>query len=224
MLSELSKYGTLEKWGFALWRRHIYIKYAHGIRVRCSSTAVTEPCDVLVCRRFLNSLGSVFGFISKDAVGKIKILEGYLDGDNSSHYATVQSMVKYELDNQLVDLTKRGSHPESGCRTLLRLHRALRWLELFLERLRVSSQDEKTSAMCADAYERSLSQHHPWVVRKAAGLAFCVLPGREAFFEVMNVGSAERVVSVLGEAVPLLSEVFRVTEALYAQRQLLQLP
>lgn len=178
---------------------------------------------VSICR-FLNSLGSVFGFISKDAVGKIKILEGHLAGDSRSQYVTVQSMVKYELDNQLVDLTKRGSHPESGCRTLLRLHRALRWLELFLEHLRVSGPDEKTSVMCADAYERSLSQHHPWVVRKAAGLAFCVLPGREAFFEVMNVGSAERVVSVLGEAVPLISEVHRITETLYAQNQLLQLP
>eukprot|EP00066_Takifugu_rubripes_P010229 XP_003977859.1 PREDICTED: ceramide-1-phosphate transfer protein [Takifugu rubripes] len=174
--------------------------------------------------KFLNSLGSVFGFISKDAVGKIKILEGYLEGDNSSQYATVQLMVKYELDNQLVDLTKRGNHPESGCRTLLRLHRALRWLELFLERLRVSGQDEKTSVMCADAYDQSLSQHHPWVVRKAAGLAFCVLPGREAFFQVMNVGSAEQVVSVLGEAVPLISEVYQITETLYAEQQLLQLP
>ncbi|TWW57192.1 ceramide-1-phosphate transfer protein [Takifugu flavidus] len=174
--------------------------------------------------KFLNSLGSVFGFISKDAVGKINILEGYLEGDNSSQYATIQLMVKYELDNQLVDLTKRGNHPESGCRTLLRLHRALRWLELFLERLRVSGQDEKTSVMCADAYNQSLSQHHPWVVRKAAGLAFCVLPGREAFFQVMNVGSAEQVVSVLGEAVPLISEVYQITETLYAEQQLLQLP
>lgn len=169
-------------------------------------------------------MGSVFGFISKDAVGKVKILEGYLEGDSRSQYATVQSMVKYELDNQLVDLTKRGTHPESGCRTLLRLHRALRWLELFLERLRVSGQDDKTSVMCADAYNESLSQHHPWVVRKAAGLAFCVLPGREAFFEVMNVGSEEQVVAVLGEALPLISEVYQITEALFAQHELLDLP
>lgn len=169
-------------------------------------------------------MGSVFGFISKDAVGKIKILEGHLDGDDSSQYVTVQTMVKYELDNHLVDLAKRGDHPESGCRTLLRLHRALRWLELFLERLRVSGQDERTSAMCADAYEQSLSQHHPWVVRKAAGLAFCVLPGRDAFFQAMNVGSAQQAVSVLGEAVPLISEVYRITETLYGQNQLLQLP
>lgn len=166
----------------------------------------------------------MFAFISKDAVAKVKILEGHLDGDSGSHYVTVQSMVQHELDNQLMDLTKRGNHPESGCRTLLRLHRALRWLELFLERLRLSSPDDKTSVMCADAYNQSLSQHHPWVVRKAVGLAFCVLPGRAAFFEVMNVGPEEQVVAVLGEALPLISEVYQITETLYGQHQLLELP
>ncbi|XP_038579033.1 ceramide-1-phosphate transfer protein [Micropterus salmoides] len=174
--------------------------------------------------KFLNSLGNVFGFISKDAVNKIKILVNYLEGENGSHYVTVQSMVKYELETGLVDLTKRGSHAESGCRTLLRLHRALRWLELFLERLRTSSEDSKTSVMCAEAYNESLAQHHPWLVRKAAGMAFCVLPGRPAFLEVMNVGPPEQVVAMLGDALPLISEVYQITEELYAQHNLLDLP
>ncbi|CAK6975382.1 ceramide-1-phosphate transfer protein [Scomber scombrus] len=174
--------------------------------------------------KFLNSLGSVFGFISKDAVNKIQILVNHMNDENGSQYVTVQSMVKYELENELVDLTKRGSHPESGCRTLLRLHRALRWLELFLERLRTSKEDSKTSVMCAEAYNESLSQHHPWVVRKAAGMAFCMLPGRLSFFEVMNVGQPEQVVAMLGEALPLISEVYQITEDLYAQHNLLELP
>lgn len=174
--------------------------------------------------KFLNSLGSVFGFISKDAVNKIKILVGHLEGENGSQYVTFQSMVKYELEKELVDLTKRGTHPESGCRTLLRLHRALRWLELFLERLRTSSEDSKTSVMCAESYNESLAQHHAWVIRKAAGMAFCVLPGRASFFEVMNVGTPEQVVAMLGEALPLISEVYQITEELYAQNNMLDLP
>ncbi|CAG6021877.1 unnamed protein product [Menidia menidia] len=174
--------------------------------------------------KFLNCLGSVFGFISKDAVNKIQILVNYLNGENGPHYVTMQSMVKYELENDLVDLTKRGSHSESGCRTLLRLHRALRWLELFLERLRTSTEDSKTSNMCCEAYNESLAQHHPWVIRKAAGMAFCVLPGRAAFFEVMNVGTPEQVVAMLGEALPLISEVYQITEELYKEHNMLDLP
>ncbi|XP_062248041.1 ceramide-1-phosphate transfer protein [Platichthys flesus] len=174
--------------------------------------------------KFLNCLGSIFGFISKDASSKILILVGHLNGENGSQYATIQSMVKYELEKDLVDVTKRGIHQESGCRTLLRLHRALRWLELFLERLRTSSEDGKTSVMCSEAYNESLSQYHPWVIRKAAGVAFHVLPGRPAFFEVMNVGPPEQVVAMLGEAMPLISEVYDITEKLYAQHNLLDLP
>lgn len=172
----------------------------------------------------MNSLGTVFSFISKDAIGKIQILENFLKSENSSHYITVQSMVRFELDNELVDLTKKGNYPESGCRTLLRLHRALRWLELFLERLRTSTAESKTSIMCADAYNESLAQHHAWMIRKAAGWAFCVLPGRDAFFEVMNAGTHEEVVNLLGEALPLISEVYQITEDLYAKNNLLELP
>lgn len=174
--------------------------------------------------KFLNSLGSVFGFISKDAVSKIQILVNFLNGENGSQYATIQSMVKFELDNKLVDVEKTGIFPESGCRTLLRLHRALRWLELFLERLRTSKEDDKTSVMCREAYNESLAQHHPWVVRKAAGMAFFALPGRQAFFDVMNVGPPERVVAILGEAVPLISEVYLITEDLYQKHNLMDLP
>lgn len=70
----------------------------------------------------------------------------------------------------------------------------------------------------------SLAQYHPWVVRKAAGMAFCILPGRQAFFEIMNVGTPEQVVATLGEAIPLISEVYQITEDLYAQHNMLDLP
>lgn len=174
--------------------------------------------------RFMNSLGSVFSFISKDAVSKIQIMVNHRNGENGAQYTTIQSMVKYELDNGLVDLTKRGSFPESGCRTLLRLHRALRWLELFLERLRTSTEDSKTSVMCSEAYNESLAQFHPWIIRKASGVAFCALPGRPTFFEVMNVGPPEQVVAMLGDALPLISEVYQLTQDLYSQHNLLDIP
>ncbi|XP_065141348.1 ceramide-1-phosphate transfer protein [Paramisgurnus dabryanus] len=190
--------------------KEVYIKY------------YIEGWKELVC--FMNSLGSVFSFISKDVVSKVQILENFLKSENESHYVTVQSMVKYELENDLVDLTKRANHPESGCRTLLRLHRALRWLELFLDSLRTSTADSKTSTMCSDAYNESLAHHHPWLIRKAVGVAFCALPGRDTFFEVMNAGDQEQVVALLGESLPLISEVYQITEDLYAKNNLLELP
>lgn len=224
---ELQLWSVSEFLEFLMWTEPIiicrHLEFT-AVIVDQKDTQVLTECVFTPCNRFLNSLGSVFGFISKDAVSKIQILVNYMNGENASHYATVQSMVKYELDNNLVDVNKKGSHPESGCRTLLRLHRALRWLELFLDRLRTSTEDSKTSALCAEAYNESLAQHHPWMIRKAAGMAFLVLPGRQTFFEVMNVGPPEQVVAKLGEALPLISEVYQITEDLYAQHNMLDLP
>ncbi|KAM5141100.1 ceramide-1-phosphate transfer protein isoform 1-T2 [Mantella aurantiaca] len=203
------------------------------VLVSFQSCLVDEDQDVLVEHyvngwkglvRFMNSLGAVFSFVSKDAVSKIQTMEKYLQGDQGERYRTLQSMVEYELSADLVDLNKRGAHPESGCRTILRLHRALRWLQLFLEKLRTSGEDSKTSTLCAEAYNDSLANYHPWLIRKTANVAFMVLPARNTFFEVMNVGSPEDVVDMLGEAMPYVSNVYDCTQELYSQHNLLDLP
>ncbi|NXH14217.1 CPTP protein, partial [Bucco capensis] len=174
--------------------------------------------------RFLHSLGAIFSFISKDAEAKVQLMESYGGGERREHYVSLQAMVDYELANGLVDFQKRSGRPESGCRTVLRLHRALRWLQLFLEGLRTGQQDSRTSVICTDSYNASLATYHPWVVRKAATVAFCTLPARNAFLEIMNVGTPEEAVAMLGEALPYISEVYSITQELFAQHQLLDLP
>ncbi|XP_029433812.1 ceramide-1-phosphate transfer protein [Rhinatrema bivittatum] len=174
--------------------------------------------------RFMNSLGTIFSFVSKDAVNKIQIMETLRGSSSREQYRSLQSMVVYELGANLVDLNKRAEHPDSGCRTILRLHRALRWLQLFLEKLRTSSEDSKTSVLCTDAYNASLANYHPWIIRKTATVAFYALPARNTFFEVMNVGSIEDVVAMLGEAMGYVTRVYDITQQLYEQHNLLDLP
>lgn len=174
--------------------------------------------------KFMNSLGNIFTFVSKDAVAKIQIMEGYRKSAEGDKYNSFQSMVAYELAAKLVDLETRGDHPTSGCRTILRLHRALHWLQLFLDRLRTSTTESKTSTMCTDAYNESLSNYHPWIIRKTAAVAFCALPNRDTFFDVMNVGTPDEVLAMLNEAMPYVAQVYEITEQLYAQHSLLHLP
>ncbi|XP_038602100.1 ceramide-1-phosphate transfer protein [Tachyglossus aculeatus] len=174
--------------------------------------------------RFLNGLGTIFSFISKDVVAKLQIMEALRQGAQSEQYASLQSMVRHEVAHGLVDLRRREEHPDSGCRTVLRLHRALRWLQLFLEGLRTSRRDAKTSALCARAYDAALAGYHPWVIRKASTLAFCTLPTRDCFLQTMNVGSPEEAVGMLGDALPYISRVYDVTQELYTRHDLLDLP
>ncbi|XP_071431590.1 ceramide-1-phosphate transfer protein [Pithys albifrons albifrons] len=171
--------------------------------------------------RFLQSLGAVFSFISKDAVAKVQLMEGHRRGQHGQHYESLQAMVQFELGRGPAELRGRS---DSGCRTVLRLHRALLWLQLFLEGLRTARTDSRTAAICTEAYNASLAAHHPWVVRKAATLAFCALPSRDAFLEVMNVGPPEQAVAMLGEAIPHIQSVYGITQELFAQHRLLDLP
>lgn len=179
---------------------------------------------LLPWHRFLNSLGTVFSFISKDVVAKLQIMEKLCSGAQREHYSSLQSMVAYEVGNQLVDLERRSRHPDSGCRTVLRLHRALHWLQLFLEGLRASPEDARTATLCTDSYNASLAAYHPWIVRRAVTVAFCVLPTRKAFLEAMNVGSPEQAVEMLGEALPFIERVYSISQNLYAEHALLDLP
>ncbi|XP_066059079.1 ceramide-1-phosphate transfer protein [Chamaea fasciata] len=166
--------------------------------------------------RFLQRLGTVFSFISKDALAKVTLLESHRQRHN---FVSLQSMVEQELSAGPAALRAR---PDSGCRTVLRLHRALRWLQLFLEGLH--SGEPRTSVLCTDAYNASLAAHHPWVIRKAATLAFCALPSREAFLESMNVGPPEEAVAMLGEAIPYIGDVYGITQELFERHKLLDLP
>lgn len=157
-------------------------------------------------------------------MAKLQVMERLCGGPQRDHYCSLQSMVAYEVSNQLVDLERRSHHPDSGCRTVLRLHRALRWLQLFLEGLRTSPEDARTATLCTDSYNASLAAYHPWIVRRAVTVAFCTLPTRKVFLEAMHVGSAEQAVAMLGEALPFIEHVYDVSQKLYAQHALLDLP
>ncbi|XP_037354515.1 ceramide-1-phosphate transfer protein [Talpa occidentalis] len=174
--------------------------------------------------RFLNSLGAVFSFVSKDVAAKLQIMERLRGGPQGTHYNSLQSMVAYEVGGGRVDLQQRSRHPDSGCRTVLRLHRALRWLQLFLEGLSGGPEDASAATLCADAYSASLAAYHPWIVRQAVAMASCTLPSRKVFLEAMNVGPPEQAVQMLAEALPFIEQVYSVSQKLYADHTLLDLP
>uniref|UniRef100_A0ABI8AKI2 Ceramide-1-phosphate transfer protein n=1 Tax=Felis catus TaxID=9685 RepID=A0ABI8AKI2_FELCA len=160
----------------------------------------------------------------QDVTTKLQIMERLCSGPQQEHYSSLQSMMAYEVGNRLVDLERRSQHPDSGCRTVLRLHRALRWLQLFLEGLRTSPEDARTAVLCTDSYNASLAAYHPWIIRRAVTVAFCTLPTRKVFLEAMNVGSPEQAVEMLGEALPFIERVYDVSQKLYTEHSLLNLP
>ncbi|KAM8973473.1 glycolipid transfer protein domain-containing protein 2 [Pelodytes ibericus] len=197
-------------------------------------SCVTEHNDILLEEylhgwreliKFMDAMGTVFTFISHETMTKINILEGYLNGENGQSYRTISSMVQYELENEVVNFKElpRNRVP-SGCRTLLRMHRALKWLEVFLYKLGTSPGEEKTSNLCADAYHKTLAHHHSWFIRQVAEVAFLALPPLEEMYEVVCVKDQSEAKVILLTTVHSIVRVFNITQEIYTNNGMLDLP
>uniref|UniRef100_A0A0N5AC73 GLTP domain-containing protein n=1 Tax=Syphacia muris TaxID=451379 RepID=A0A0N5AC73_9BILA len=167
-------------------------------------------------------LGKIFSFVEADVQEKELILDRYCD-DDSEHYATIGSMIEWETMDDIPSI-------KQGSRTLLRLHRALKFLCEFLGRLRNSSDDAQLSSICRASYECTLARYHPWLIRKGVALASYTLGSREAFVKTITSGSeqdnvtAEKVNSVIDRMIAVISNVYDRVEVLYSRKELLDLP
>ncbi|XP_077171618.1 glycolipid transfer protein domain-containing protein 2 isoform X2 [Paroedura picta] len=174
--------------------------------------------------KFIDSLGTAFGLISRETWSKISIMQDYHSGRQGTHYRTLQSMVTFEVANGLVDFhSLRASHPPSGCRTLLRLHRALKWLELFLYKLG-TIEGGHPSQLCASAYQEALAPYHSWWVRQAAALAFMAMPSRQELYGVLCVEKEKHACATLLATVQAISHVYNNTQEVYTAHEMLWLP
>lgn len=205
--------------------------------------------------KFMEALGPMVGLISQEIETKTSIIrqlallekepEGELGPDlNSiisvntefgtkntlevSHhtggYHSVRSMISMELKRGLVDFHHQT---DSGCRTLLRLHRALLWLKLFLEKLAENPETGRhrsPSELCREAYQSTLANHHTWFVRRAAELAFIAMPERSFFFRLVCVQNQEQFSSLLNRVVEAIGGVYDRTQEALEENGMLDLP
>ncbi|XP_046876492.1 LOW QUALITY PROTEIN: glycolipid transfer protein domain-containing protein 2 [Hypomesus transpacificus] len=187
--------------------------------------------------KFMESLGPMVGLISQEIQTKTSIIRHLAleeeekkgaDGPTGAgalpSYSSVRLMIQAELARGLVDFQH---YSESGCRTLLRLHRALLWLQLFLEKLaapRSAGRLRSPSELCREAYQSTLAKHHTWLVRKAAELAFIAMPERGFFYRLVCVQNQEEASAVLHRVVRAIGVVYERTQAALEEHGMLDLP
>ncbi|XP_062342037.1 glycolipid transfer protein domain-containing protein 2 [Osmerus eperlanus] len=187
--------------------------------------------------KFMESLGPMVGLISQEIQTKTSIIrrlaleeeekrvaEGPTGAGAQPSYSSVRLMIQSELGRGLVDFQH---YSESGCRTLLRLHRALLWLQLFLEKLatpRSTGRLRSPSELCREAYQSTLAKHHTWLVRKAAELAFIAMPERGFFYRLVCVQNQEEASAVLHRVVRAIGVVYEGTQAALEEHGMLDLP
>jgi len=175
--------------------------------------------------KFLNLLGTVFGWVSTDVDAKLNVIRDHRQSESSENYQDVRSMLKYEVDNKLIKHKAKDS--KTGSRNLLRLHRALEYIVAFLEEVPNLDTNDKCCTISQNAYKGTLQKFHPWVVQKAALLAMNLLPTKAGLIEKI-CGDDEAKVKRAHEALPLavkaMQSVYKKTEEVYLEFELLNLP
>lgn len=181
----------------------------------------------------MEALGPMVGLISQEIESKTSIIRKLAENEDAQQlqqppgggaYHSVRSMITAELDRGMVNFQK---WTDSGCRTLLRLHRALLWLQLFLEKLadgNLEAVGRTPSQLCRAAYRVTLSQHHSWWVRNAAELAFASMPERPFFYKLMCVKTQTEAAAILQRVVMAIQEVYNRTQAALEEHEMLALP
>uniref|UniRef100_A0A3P9JRS3 Si:ch73-269m23.5 n=1 Tax=Oryzias latipes TaxID=8090 RepID=A0A3P9JRS3_ORYLA len=193
---------------------------------------------------FMESLGTMVSFFSgkvREKTSRIRELSlrhsMEVQGKTSNHptppafglkdgaYRSVQSMVRAELKAGVVNFYHRT---DSGCRTLLRLHRSLLWLKLMLEGLSegpdADGQYKTPGELSRDAYMVALAPHHPWLLRQAAEVVFLALPDRQYFLQLVCVQKQEEAAPVLRIIIHALTQVHTRTQQILEEHGMLELP
>ncbi|XP_061921571.1 ceramide-1-phosphate transfer protein [Entelurus aequoreus] len=179
---------------------------------------------------FMESLGPVVNFFSQKVSDKVALIRQLARqhqerGPESGAYRSVRSMVKVELKEGVVHFSR---HTDSGCRTLLRLHRSLLWLTMTLDGLTHTPDAlgrlKTPGELSREAYQAALAPHHPWMLRQAAEFVFLALPDREHFLRLVCVQSQQEAEPVLRVIIRTLQLVYSRTQRILEQNGMLELP
>ncbi|KAG8237719.1 hypothetical protein J437_LFUL017838 [Ladona fulva] len=199
--------------------------------------------------KFFSLLGTIFGFVGSDVKSKIEILEKLMkESSQPDSFSTFKAMVQHEQENGLLG----KDDYVSGSRTLLRLHRGLDFIRLFLKKVGDLENKDNTSGVGQEAYNETLAQYHPWLIRKGVLVSLYALPTRENLLLKVSVSQdrencdwdlilqsssnvvenvcgsnkeeIQRTIDVLPKMLIVTEEVYNRTQAIYESNSLLDLP
>jgi len=174
--------------------------------------------------KLLLNLGSIFSFVVQDVESKIEILET-LNSKDPEGFKTLLSMVSTE--SRFV-----RSQTNNGCRTFLRLHRALKFLYFLFDRL-LTDDGGTLKEIVNESYDQTLAQYHPWLIRKGVKVAVNFLPYKEKLIDsiinqqpdVLRLNTKQGLQSFTAmETIPILKNIFNCCEEIYTKNKLHDLP
>ncbi|XP_025191895.1 ceramide-1-phosphate transfer protein [Melanaphis sacchari] len=168
--------------------------------------------------KFCSHLGGLFSFVVNDLEAKIGCLNKLVTEDEQ-HFSTVHSMLIHEISNKLVF---------SGCSgsvTLLRLHRGLEFIILFMSKLLQLQPNDSTKRSAKEAYSQTLAKHHTWLIRNGAMFAMNFLPSQRILYnQTIGDTALEETLNTMPEMISKASMVHERVNNLLSDFEILNLP
>lgn len=164
--------------------------------------------------RLFKELGVLFTFVDSDLSDKCGILR-QLNTENATAYSTVKTMVLHEIGQ---------TNPTRGSRTLLRLHRALAFLILFVDQVCKSEDDVSVAEILRSSYTQTLAKHHTWLIRKSIGLASNTVPAKNQLIQIIFNNANHNIEETATEFLTVINNVFDRTQIIYETHNILNLP
>ncbi|XP_050429004.1 ceramide-1-phosphate transfer protein [Adelges cooleyi] len=166
--------------------------------------------------KFCSQLGTIFNFVVKDIEDKLWRLNELMRQDNSN-FVTVKAMILYERSNGEL------AH-NSGCITLLRLHRGLDFIVQFMTKLCQLEPKDSTSSSAIEAYDITLAKHHSWLIRTGARMAMKFLPNQETLYHQAVGESNHETSNTMPDMISKASLVHHRVNRLFLDYEILHLP
>ncbi|XP_022168135.1 ceramide-1-phosphate transfer protein [Myzus persicae] len=168
--------------------------------------------------KFCSQLGRLFGFVVSDLEEKIGFLNQLVTEDEQN-FSTVQTMILHEISKQLVFSGRSGSI------TLLRLHRGLEFIILFMSKLVHLQPDDSTKHCAQEAYSKTLARHHTWIIRNGALFAMKFLPCQKVLYnQTIGDTSVEETLKTMPEMISKASMVHERVNNLLLDYEILNIP
>ena len=176
--------------------------------------------------KFLNLLGTVFGWVATEVYNKMENVRGHRNSDQAAKYETIQTMLEYEIRTNMIK--PKAKDFTNGSRNLLRLHWALEYVSSFFQAIPDLDANDKCCQSSKEAYKKTLMKNHPWVVQKAALMAMNTLPTKvvliQKFCKSEDKEAIEKTITALQESAKAMNKVYEATQDLYKENNLLNLP
>lgn len=170
-------------------------------------------------KKIINSFGFLFSFVDKELNDKICVLEEHYRKD-PEHYETVDKMLKYEKESNLLYPSKLYNK-KNATKNLLELHRPLIFLYVILEKL-YHNPNERASKLSIETYDATLAKYHYWIIRKMTRTAMLALPRRETLLGLVFKSPEEY--DLFSELVEKCKATSTRVENIYIKYDLLDLP